>query len=212
MNDMTAKACMNDGQAISADTERALVRETLAGDQLAARGLVDAHRDRLHAFIGRMVRNHHEAEDLCQETFLRAFGSLERFNGTNRFSTWLFTIGYRLTLNRLRRKDNGNVAFDMNEMAAPRNDVPEALANSEEVRRLKATIWREVDGLSEPQRAAVVLFYQQNMSCQEIGQVLDTPPSTVKSHLHRAREKLRSRLEESVSQDWSALKFFGEAG
>src|SRR5690349_13878027 len=83
--------------------ERALIKQAQKGDAGAARQLVESHQQRLFAFIWRLVRNWHEAEEICQEAFLRAFSNIERFDESFRFSTWLFTIGYRLSLNRMRK-------------------------------------------------------------------------------------------------------------
>ena len=75
------------------ERERELIARARGGDRLALRELVDLHKDRLYAFIWRMVRDHHDAEDICQEAFLKAFASFDTFLSEYRFSTWLFTIG-----------------------------------------------------------------------------------------------------------------------
>ena len=99
----------------SREHEVQLIGRARAGDRVALRELVDGHKDRLFAFIWRMVRDHHEAEDICQDAFLKAFASLDSFSSEYRFSTWLFTIAYRVCLNRLRRKRpfSGDVDFSM---------------------------------------------------------------------------------------------------
>ena len=89
---------------LSHDEERVLIERAKRGCEEAARRLVDAHKDRLFAFVGRFIRDYHEVEDICQEAFRRAFANLDKFSAEYRFSTWLFTIGYRLCLNLLRRK------------------------------------------------------------------------------------------------------------
>ena len=88
----------------SRDYERQLVNRARAGDRSAMRELVELHKDRLFGFIWRMVRQYHDAEEICQDAFLKAFASLDSFSSDYRFSTWLFTIGYRVCLNHLRRK------------------------------------------------------------------------------------------------------------
>jgi len=190
--------------------ERHLVGQARKGSEEAARSLVDAHKDRLFAFVWRILRDHEESEDVCQEAFLRAFSSLDSFSSEYRFSTWLFTIGYRLCLNHLRRRKvltGGEMDFGEIPSAGP--DVSECLAESEEARRLKNRIWEAVDKLSPPQRAAVLLFYREGMSCDAIAQTLGIPMATAKSHLHRARGHLRSSLAGLV-QDWSQLRILRE--
>ena len=93
-------------------TERRLITQAKRGDRVAMRALIDAHKDSLFAFVWRTIRNHHDAEEVCQDAFLRAFTSLQSFSSEYRFSTWLFTIAYRLALNSLRRKKalSGDIA------------------------------------------------------------------------------------------------------
>ncbi len=175
--------------------EKQLILRARSGDRLALRELVDRHKDRLFAFIWRMVRHHHDAEEICQDAFLKAFASLDSFSTEFRFSTWLFTIGYRVCLNHLRRKKHGarDAEFDV-ESAESDNDN-DGVWESEEAERLRTTVWQAVERLSPPQRAALLLFYRQNLSCHEIARVLEVPVATVKSHLHRARWRLRELLE-----------------
>ena len=171
-----------------------LIARVRSGDRVAVRELVDEHKDRLFSFIWRMVRNHHDAEEICQEAFLKAFASLESFSTRFRFSTWLFTIGYRVCLNHLRRKrpKTGDVDFTSlpigGEVA-----LPTTLA-SHEAERLRERVWSAVDRLSPPQKATILLFYRHETSCQEIARILELPVATVKSHLHRGRGRLRELL------------------
>jgi RNA polymerase sigma-70 factor (ECF subfamily) len=190
--------------------ERRLIEAARHGSEDAARSLVDAHKDRLFAFVWRILRNHEESEEICQEAFLRAFSSLDTFMPEYRFSTWLFTIGYRLCLNHLRRKKTLTGEVDFSLMSDDEPDVSERLAESEEARRLKDKIWSAVDRLSVPQRAAVLLFYREGMSCDQIAKTLGIPMATAKSHLHRARGKLRDSLAGLV-QDWSQVQALRES-
>jgi RNA polymerase sigma-70 factor (ECF subfamily) len=187
-----------------------LVSQAREGSEEAARRLVDSHKDRLFAFVWRILRNHEESEDICQEAFLRAFSSLDSFSTQYRFSTWLFTIGYRLCLNRLRRRKEVTIEVDFGALRSTEQDAPQQLAESEEARRLKNTIWDAVDQLSVPQRAAVMLFYREGLSCDAIAGMMDMPMATVKSHLHRARAKLRDMLGPMV-QDWSEIQSLRDA-
>ena len=180
---------------MDAGTETAVVTRARRGDRLATRQLVDAHKDRLFAFIRRMIRNHHDAEEICQEAFLKAFASLDSYRSEFRFSTWLFTIGYRVCLNWMRRKRALTGDLDLGALAPSVDDAESLSLESEAVGRMKELIWSTVDSLSPPQRATVLLFYRQEESCQTISEILDLPVATVKSHLHRARAKLRTLLE-----------------
>jgi len=191
-------------------TEKRLVTQACKGCEESARQLVDSHKDRLLAFVWRILRNHDDSEEICQETFLRAFSSLESFSSEYRFSTWLFTIGYRLCLNHIRRRKSFAGDVDFAGMPSTDPGVSEQLAQSEEARRLKDKIWDAVDKLSVPQKASVVLFYREEMSCEEIAQTLGIPMATIKSHLHRARGRLRDSLAGLV-KDLSQIESLREA-
>ncbi len=186
-------------------TEQQLIADAREGCEASARALVDSHQDRLAAFVWRIVRDRDETEEICQEAFLRAFHSLDTFSSEYRFSTWLFTIGYRLCLNHIRRRRPMTGELDVSALRSSEPDAFLVLAESEEARRLKDRIWEAVDRLSPPQRAAVVLFYREGMNCEQIAQTLEMPMATVKSHLHRARGRLRDALAGLV-KDWTEVQ------
>jgi RNA polymerase sigma-70 factor, ECF subfamily len=191
--------------------ERTLIENARGGCGDSARILVETHQDRLHAFVWRVVRNQQDAEEICQDAFLRAFQSLGSFDFSYRFSTWLFTIGYRLCLNTLRRRRNYTGDLDLDTIAPKKSageqgTVADQVANSNEAIRLKTIIWESVDQLTPPQRATVLLFYREALSCQEIGEILGMPAATVKSHLHRARSRLKEVLSVQLADDWPAVR------
>lgn len=193
--------------------ERRLVARARRGEREALRELIDLHRDRLFAFVRRMIRNHHDAEELVQDAFLKAFASLDSFSTEYRFSTWLFTIGYRLCLNSLRRKQSLTGDLDFATIADVGPDPQRLAAESDEAKHLRNIVWTAVDRLSAPQRATVILFYRQSQSCREIAQALELPVATVKSHLHRARTRLKELLQPLVTQETSKLRILvGLAG
>ncbi len=189
------------GKPISKDQEGVLIGRAQAGDRAAIRELVDLHKDRLFAFIWRMTHNHHDTEEICQEAFLKAFGAIDTFSIEYRFSTWLFTIGYRICLNRMRRRQVFAEFSGWEGVEQSSNAEGDGAFESEEARKLRGTVWGAVEKLSPPQRATVLLFYRHEMGCQEIARVLELPVATVKSHLHRARQRLREILETIGDQE-----------
>ncbi|MFH0983572.1 MAG: RNA polymerase sigma factor [Planctomycetota bacterium] len=200
-------------EALDRAHEVELIGRAQRGDAASLRALIDGHQERLHAFVWRMVRNRHDAEEVSQETFLKAFAALDSFNDRYRFSTWLFTIGYRLCLNHLRRKRSLTGEMDFGLLPSSEPDPTGQAAQSEEAARLKKWIWEAVDQLSVPQRATVLLFYRQGQSCAEIAQVLQLPVSTVKSHLHRARARLKELLAPAVAENLGGFRILsGTAG
>jgi len=191
--------------------ENRLIARAKRGQPDAFRDLVEAYKERLFAFVWRMLRNHHETEDVCQAAFVKAYESLASYSTNYAFSTWLFTIAYRLCLNSLRRKKAISGEMDFSHVGNGETDVSLSLATSEEAARLRDLIWGTVDQLTPPQKSAVLLFYREGKSCQEIGLVLGIPAVTVKSHLHRAREKLRHLLSAELVEDWMAVRHLGDS-
>lgn len=187
-------------------TEKALVERALAGEKAALRELIDQHKDRLFAFIWRMVRDHHDAEDICQDAFLKAFASLSSFSSEYRFSTWLFTIAYRVCLNKMRRKRALTGEVDFAALPMEGSMAPGTVLESEDAARVKELIWTSVEQLTPPQRACTLLFYRHEMSCQEIARIVQLPLATVKSHLHRARAKLREMLAPVSQKDLDVVR------
>jgi len=190
--------------------EHQLITRSRAGDRAAMRELIDLHKDRLFAFIWRMVRDHHETEDICQDAFLKAFASLNTFSSEFRFSTGLFTIGYRVCLNRLRRKRGASTEIDFATMESREGSDSADFITSEEAGKIRGLVWDAVDQLSPPQRAAVLLFYRHNFGCHEISRVLEVPLATVKSHLHRARARLREILESNTAAELNEFRNLSE--
>lgn len=190
--------------------EALLIVRAQRGHAEAFRELVESYKDRLFAFVWRMLRNHHEAEDICQSAFVKAYESLASYSKQYAFSTWLYTIAYRLCLNHLRKRRAIAADIDFAQFGGADDDASETLAASEEARRLQDVIWTAVDQLSPAQKSAVLLFYREGKSCQEIAHVLGMPPVTVKSHLHRARERLRGLLGQELVEDWSDAARHGE--
>jgi RNA polymerase sigma-70 factor (ECF subfamily) len=196
---------------MSRSDEQKVIARARRGNADAFREIVEAYQDRLFAFVWRMLRNHHEAEDVCQTAFVKAYESLASYSKQYAFSTWLFTIAYRLCLNTIRKKKAVSGNTDFSYVSSRVESAEVTLANSEEARRLKKVIWEAVEKLTPAQKSAVLLFYRESKSCEEIGQVLDMPAVTVKSHLHRARAKLRRNLSGELVHDWMAIEFLADS-
>lgn len=181
-------------------TEKLLVAKAQKGNKDALRVIIQNHQQRLYAFLWRIVRDHHHAEELAQETFVRAIEHLHTFKSEYRFSTWLFTIGYRLALNS-KRKKKAIASDDAILTATPAlDDTPEdSVASSEAAAAIKDKLWAAVEQLSLPQKTSIYLYYREGFSCEQVAEVLHCPVDTVKSHLHRARARLRDALAEPAA-------------
>jgi RNA polymerase sigma-70 factor (ECF subfamily) len=171
-----------------------LLRRLQSGEVLAFEELVRAYQHRVFGIALRMVGNAAEAEDVAQETFLRAHRALPEFRGDAKLSTWLYAIASRLCLTRLGsgehatiRQDEGSIARLPQEADGPDT----ALERSE----LETALHRAIAGLPDDRRIVIVLRDLEGLSYEEIGEALDLPPGTVRSRLHRARLDLKEKLE-----------------
>lgn len=198
-------------QAMPRAEEQKLIARAQRGQPEAFREIVEAYKQRLFAFVWRTVRNHHEAEDICQTAFVKAYEALHSYSPEYAFSTWLFTIAHRLCLNHVRKRKPLTGETDFSRLGGIDDDTQEAVANTEEARRIQRLIWDAVENLTPAQRSSVLLFYREAKSCEDIGRVLNIPAVTVKSHLHRARATLRRVLGAELVEDWQDLRFRGES-
>jgi RNA polymerase sigma-70 factor (ECF subfamily) len=175
--------------------ERAVIRKALAGDRDAAEALVKAHQGSLFAYMLRLTGRPDVAEDVVQEAFVRALTHLERYDPRFRFSTWLFTIAKRLHVNASQRLAPSYDTEAVSVLASQRGSGAEASSVVEADGHLREALAAALEQLTGDQRDAVVLFYQLDWSVEQIAEYLDQPEGTVKSHLHRARRRMRETLE-----------------
>lgn len=172
-----------------------LLQRIARGDLRAFAELVDRYQRPLFAFLGRMGLEAARAEEVAQETFLRAWQHLPRYRTEQaQFSTWLFTIARRLALNELARSRNRyEVAVD--------DDAPEpacAAARPEQAldqRRLQARIDAAFRSLGTDDRSVLALAYSHDLGMAEIAVIEGCSVDAVKTRLHRARQRLRIALD-----------------
>ncbi len=174
--------------------EDALVARLRQGDHRAFEELVIAYQHRVFGVALRMLGSRAEAEEIAQETFLRAHRALPEFRGDARLHTWLYAIASRLCLNRLASADRRLVRGDDEALAAASADEPSAAARMERA-ELDAAVREAIAALPEERRIVVVLRDLEGLSYEEIGDVLELEPGTVRSRLHRARLDLKAKLE-----------------
>ncbi len=173
----------------STDTD--LVARVLAvNDHKAFGELVRRHQETLRGFLRRMTRGDwHLADDLAQETFLKAWQKLATFRGEARFSTWLLGIAFN-EFRRAARGRKGLLALDETGQATEEPADPSGGPDS----NLRLDLTEALMLLSSAERAAVVLCCQNGWSHSEAAQALDCPIGTVKTHVLRGREKLKRHL------------------
>ena len=176
-----------------------VIRHAKQGDPAAFAQLIESHQERLYRFLLRTTNQTELVEDAVQDAFIRVLKNIDRFDERYRFSTWLFTIARRLLLNSLQKKRPLN-AGDWLDAAS--SSVMELTAETSDAsdREFAAEI---LDGAMETltphQREIVILYHHKGKSVHQVADLLGMPEGTIKSHLHRARRRMRDWMSSSDS-------------
>jgi RNA polymerase sigma-70 factor (ECF subfamily) len=185
------------------DPDAVLMLRVKRGDRAAFAELVGKYQQPLFNFICRTVRDETESKDLAQNVFLQVYKSRQRYQRTAKFSTWLFTIARNLCLNEIRRRsrhpaesiEEGHVEYEdqpQRQYEDKKNFLPgENVLHGELAEKIEAALAE----LPENQRTAILLCRQDELSYEEIAEILDCSLSATKSLIHRGRETLKDKLK-----------------
>lgn len=190
------------GSVMHADT--ALIQRAKANDRAAFNEIVLRYKDKVYNYIYRMVRNATDAEDLTQETFVRAYLSLHSFQSRASLNTWLFRIATNLCIDHSRRaKRNQGLVTSLSpdneeEEEGLQRDIPDATFDPQRLllnKELGEKLEKALQELPEKLRMVVLLYDVEGLSYEEIAAITGCPLGTVKSRLFNARAVLRRKLE-----------------
>jgi len=181
--------------------ESELVRRARKGDLQAYDDLVKRYQERIYATIYHMTSNHEDANDLAQDSFIKAFQALKSFKGGSTFYTWLYRIAVNKTINFLKQRKNRqhmslndidfNAEHDTDLIALISEKTPRRDAGLNELqKKLNEALLK----LSEPHRLVVVLHDVQGQSHEEIAEIMDCNIGTVRSRLFYARQQMQAEL------------------
>ena len=196
---------------LNTDPDAALMLRVKQGDMAAFTELVEKYKQPVMNLVYRTIRDAAEAEDVAQNVFVQVFKSASRYQSTAKFSTWLFTIARNLCLNEIRRRSR-HPAESLDSPHPEQEDQP--LRQFEDVKtasppdkllhgELAHKIEEAMADLPENQRSAILLCRQEELSYEEIAEVLGCSVSATKSLIHRGRETLKERLKAYLrSGEW----------
>jgi RNA polymerase sigma-70 factor (ECF subfamily) len=185
------------------EEDEALVRRTQNGDSSAFDVLVGRYKERLYATVYHMTSNHEDANDLVQDTFIKAYKSLRSFRGQSSFYTWVYRIAVNRTINFIKRRKNRNqYSLDNMESSIQTDpDLVELMSHVTPRREVALTELQQklneaLQHLSEPHRAVVAMHDIQGMTHADIARVMKCSEGTVRSRLFYARQQLQGLLSD----------------
>jgi len=187
----------------TAETDEQLVRKSQQGDERAFGELVNRYESKVYSLALKMLRNADDAEDVLQDTFLRAYRGIKAFQGNSTFSTWIYRITANSALMRLRKKQLPTVSIDdADEREAPINIADWAPSPVEQLltKETQQAMNEAIEALPPEFRQVFVLRDVEELSNSEVADILDLSVAAVKSRLHRARLKVRNRLATYFSE------------
>ena len=174
---------------ISQTSEKAWLEEARTGDDEAFSLLVEAYQKPVYNLCYRMLGNHRDAEDAAQETFLRAYKHITRYDSQRKFSTWLLTIASNFCIDQYRRRKLPTLSYD----SLPDPNIPEKSIDVESWMvedEKNESVQMLLEILKPKDRSAVIMRYWYDFSYEEIADALSISISAVKSRLHRSRKDL----------------------
>jgi RNA polymerase sigma-70 factor (ECF subfamily) len=177
-----------------------LVEEARQGNRESFGELVRRYEDRLIRVILRFVRDRDLAEDLAQETFLRAYERLEQFDPSRRFGPWLFRVGVNLTLDYLRRRKRRGRWMLFSESPSERSPDP-SVADPRKSLDMQQEVHAVLERIPEKYRTVLVLRDLENFSTSEIAAILDRKEATIRWRLAEARHRFKDLWEKRLDQD-----------
>lgn len=183
--------------------DEVLVRRTQHGDAAAFDALVERYKERLYATVYHMTSNHEDANDLVQDSFIKAYKSIRSFKGQSSFYTWVYRIAVNRTINFLKRRKNRNQYSldDIDNSIHTDPDFVELMSHVTPRREvglmeLQEKLNEAMQKLSEPHRAVVAMHDIQGMTHADIAKVMKCSEGTVRSRLFYARQQLQALLSD----------------
>jgi len=183
-------------------TDTEIISRVLLGEQAIFAQLVERYRNYVFTLVLRFTNSREDAEEIAQDVFVKAYRSLADFRGESRFSTWLFTIVRTTCISFLRKKKLDIASIDNERTLLQLENRESAFAaNTIEQKSRHAMVNQAIQLLSPDDAQVITLFYKGEQSLEEIGKVMSLDPNTVKVKLHRARHRLKEKMEKHFSHE-----------
>jgi RNA polymerase sigma-70 factor (ECF subfamily) len=179
-----------------------IISKVLSGDQQAYAGLVNRYQNYVFTLSLRFTKNREDAEEVSQDIFIKAYRALADFKGNSKFSTWLYTIVNNTCITFLRKKRLQTHSLDKEGVFEVADNQDSGLrANLVEQKSRVAMVNEAIKMLNTDDAEVITLFYKSEQSLDEIAQILGLETNTAKVRLHRARTRLKEKMEKYFSEE-----------
>lgn len=181
------------------------IERVLRGDVNAFSYLVDKHKGMIYTIALRMLKNVEDAEELAQDTFIKAFKSLEKFKFESKFSTWLYRITYNGAISKLRKKQIE--MHDVEDAVLHEHEVVSVYSAINDIKKSeqKKYINEAIENLKEDDAFLITIYYLQENTIEEICEITQLSLSNVKVKLHRARKRFYDELKAILKDEVKAI-------
>ena len=188
-------------------TDTEIITRVLKGEQSIFAQLVERYQNYVFTLVHRMVEGREDAEEISQDIFVKAYRSLADFRGDSKFSTWLYTIARTSSITFLRKKKLNIVSMDNEKtFIQAKNQESGFKANMIEQKSRHGIVNEAIKMLSTDDAQVITLFYKGEQTLEEMGLILGLEPNTVKVKLHRARQRLKEKMEKFFSRELTELQ------
>ncbi len=183
-------------------TDSNIISNILRGDQHQYALLVTKYQSFVFTIVLSYIKNREDAEEVSQDVFIKAYRSLADFRGTSKFSTWLYTISTTTSITFLRKKKLQIQSLEHEGVYELAENIDGGMkANQVELKSKFAMVNNAIALLNEDDAEIVTLFYKCEQTLEEISDILQTEPNTIKVRLHRARGKLKEKMQKHFTQE-----------
>jgi len=181
--------------------DQVYINKILDGDINAFTVLVDRYKDLVFTLSLRMVKNREEAEEVAQDTFIKAYKSLTKFKGDSKFSTWIYRVAYNTCLDRLKKNKRQQHTVSIDEYTEHQIKTIDNALDKIEAQEKQQTIKDCLELLPSEDSFLLTLYYFEELSLDEISKIVGLKPNNVKVKVFRSRKKLATILEERLDNE-----------
>lgn len=183
------------------NNDQLYITKIVNGDTNAFSYLVDNYKNMVFSLAFKMTKNREEAEEISQDTFIKAYKNLSKFKGDSKFSTWLYRIAYHTCLDNIKKNKNKNTTFEINEITFNQIESVETILQGIARKERAKLMAKCLQKLPDEERSVIWMFYYDELSLREIIEVTGLSEANLKVKLHRARKKLLTIVKDNLEPE-----------